>query len=107
MLKKTDKDHLHYRETRDFGEDRRDWIRTVIADGELESNYRLIAVAIAMRMNHRSEESYPGTKRIAEDTATSLRTVIRAINKLEGEGYLKVTHRKRGVNRYEMLLPWK
>lgn len=96
-----------HREIRDFGEDRRDWIRHVISDGTIPENYRLVAVAVALRMNHRTEESFPSTRTIALDVAVHVRTVIRAIKFLEGRSLLKVTHRKRGVNRYEMVPLWK
>lgn len=96
-----------HRQIRDFGEDRRDWIRHVISQGDIPENYRLIAVAIALRINHRTEESWPSTKTIALETATSVRTVIRGINFLNERGLLKITRRKRGGNRYEMILPWR
>lgn len=96
-----------YRETRDFAEDRRDWIRLVIGDDEIEPRHKLVAVAVALRMNHRTEESYPKTATIAADVNASIRTVIRALKILEGRGLLKITRRKRGVNRYEMRLPWR
>jgi len=92
---------------KEFAKNRREWIRHVMADGDILPTYRLIAIAIALRVNYRTEKSWPSTKRIAEDTATGLRTVIRAIKFLEDKKLLEVTHRKRGVNRYEMLYPWR
>lgn len=90
-----------------FAKNRRDWIRHVMGNGDILPTYRLIGIAVALRINHRTEKSWPSTKRIAEDTATGLRTVIRAVKFFEAQKLLRVTHRKRGVNRYEMLYPWK
>lgn len=108
-----------HRQVRDFAEDRRDWMREVMGDTDLEPTHRLIAVAIALRINHETEESWPSIAKIAEDTGTSPRTVIRAIKILAGEDevvgrdgtitkpskgkhYLIVQRRKRGGNRYSM-----
>lgn len=107
MTKKSSPAEFAYRETRSFGEDRRDWMRLVLGHTDLEPRYKLVGVAVALRMNHRTEESYPKTATIALDVNVSVRTVIRALKALEGLGLLKITRRKRGVNRYEMLLPWK
>jgi hypothetical protein len=107
MLKKSDAFEQAYRQVRDFAEDRRDWTRMVISDEGLHPNYRLVGVAVGLRTNHRTEQSFPSTKTIAVDVSVSVRTVIRAINALEARGHLKITRRKRGVNRYEMVLPWK
>ncbi len=107
MAKKVSAKEFAYRENRDFGEDRRDWIRLVIGNQEIEPRHKLVGVAVALRMNHRTEESYPKTATIALDVGVSVRTVIRALKILEGKGLLKITRRKRGVNRYEMILPWK
>lgn len=106
MDEKVSAAQVAYRESRDFGEDRRDWMRLVIGHTEIEPNHKLVGVAIALRMNHRTEHSYPKITTIALDANCSVRTVIRAIKALEAEGLLKVYHRKRGVNRYEMALPW-
>ena len=92
---------------RTFAEDRRDWIRTIISDGSIPANYRLVATAIGLRMNHATEDSFPSLKTIAMDSSTSLRTAIRATQFLEEKGYLKVARKRRGGNRYEMVLLWK
>ena len=107
MDKKVSPAEFAYRQSRDFGEDRRDWIRLVIGDEEIEPSHKVVGVAVALRMNHRTEESYPRTATIALDVGMSVRTVIRALKVLEGRGLLTITRRKRGVNRYEMNLPWK
>lgn len=106
-----------YRQIRDFAEDRRDWMRMVIGDRDLEPTHRLIGVAIALRINHETEKSWPSIKTIAADTATSPRTVIRAIKVLsgtdgtekkpgKGRRYLRVEHKKRGGNKYSMNIFW-
>lgn len=92
-------------------------MRRVMADKDLEATHRLIGVAIGLRTNHETEKSWPSIKRIALDTATSPRTVIRAIKILAGEdgteekpgkgkSYLRVQRRKRGGNQYSLHFPW-
>lgn len=111
------KQHWTYRQIRDFAEDRRDWMRHVMADRDLEPTHRLIAVAIGLRTNHETEKSWPAIKKIAADTGTSTRTVIRAIKILAGEdatekkpgkgkNYLSVKRKKRGGNEYSLNFPW-
>lgn len=113
----TTREHWAYRQIRDFAEDRREWVRLVMADKDLEPTHRLIGVAIGLRTNHETEKSWPSIKRIALDTGTSPRTVIRAIKILAGEdgstekpgkgkNYLSVKRRKRGGNHYSLNFPW-
>ncbi len=104
----------------DFAQDRREWMREVMKDRDLEPLHRLIGVAIALRINHATEDAWPGIPRIAEDVGASARTVLRAIDVLSGEDkpkvkdgvvvkpalgkkYLRVVRKKRGGNRYQMI----
>jgi hypothetical protein len=89
-------------------------------DRDLEPLHRLIGVAIALRINHATEDAWPGIPKIAEDVGASARTVLRAIDVLSGEDkpkvkdgvvvkpalgkkYLRVVRKKRGGNRYQMI----
>lgn len=120
MDKINSRDHWSERQIIDFAHDRREWLREVMKDKDLEPLHRLIGVAIGLRINHRSEDAWPGIPKIAEDVGASARTVIRAIEVLAGEDkpkmkdgvvvkpalgkkYLKVARKKRGGNRYEMI----
>lgn len=93
-------------EARSFAEDRRDWMRLVIGNGDIPQNYRLVGVAVALRMNHATEDSFPALKTIADDASVGLRTAIRAVQFLEEKGYLRIKRKRRAGNRYEMVLPW-
>jgi hypothetical protein len=114
------KGHWAERQMIDFAHDRRDWIREVMKDGELEPLHRLVGVAIGLRINHATEEAWPGIPKIASDVGVSTRTVLRAIEVLAGEDkpkmkdgvvvkpalgkkYLRVSRKKRAGNRYEMI----
>lgn len=94
----TDSDFLMPRA--DYAAYRDQWMKHVLGKDWLPENYRIIACRLALYVNFDEQYARPSTKTIAKDTATSLRTVVRAINKLEQEGLLKIERRKRGVNRY-------
>jgi hypothetical protein len=114
------REHWLEREVIQFAEDRREWIREVMADKDLEPLHRLVGVAIGLRINHRTENAWPGIPTIAKDVGASPRTVLRAIEVLAGEDkpkmkdgqivkpslgkkYLKVSRKKRAGNKYEMI----
>jgi hypothetical protein len=114
------KEHWAERQLIDFAQDRREWMREVMRDRDLEPLHRLIGVAIALRINHATEDAWPGIPKIAEDVGASARTVLRAIDVLSGEDkpkvkdgvvvkpalgkkYLRVVRKKRGGNRYQMI----
>lgn len=120
MDKINSRDHWSERQIIDFAHDRREWLREVMKDKDLEPLHKLIGVAIGLRINHATEDAWPGIPKIAEDVGASARTVIRAIEVLAGEDkpkvkdgvvvkpalgkrYLKVSRKKRGGNRYEMI----
>lgn len=114
------REHWLERQIVDFAHDRREWLREVMADKDIEPLHRLIGVAIGLRINHATEDAWPGIPKIAADVGASPRTVLRAIEVLAGEDrpkmkdgrmvkpalgkkYLKVIRKKRGGNRYEMI----
>lgn len=114
------KEHWAERQLIDFAQDRREWMREVMKDRDLEPLHRLVGLAIALRINHATENAWPGIPKIAADVSASTRTVLRAIDVLSGEDkpklkdgvvvkpslgkkYLRVIRRKRGGNRYEMI----
>lgn len=80
------------------------WMKHVLGKSWLPENYRIIGCRLALYVNFDEQYARPSTKTIARDTSTSVRTVVRAINKLEEEGLLKIERRKRGVNRYVLNL---
>jgi hypothetical protein len=44
---------------KEFAKNRREWIRHVMANGDILPTYRLIGVAVALRINHRTEKVGP------------------------------------------------
>jgi hypothetical protein len=101
MLQRTDPAELDTRMSRgDYVYLRDRWMELVLGKGWLPENYRIIGVRLALYANFDEQFARPAIERVAKDTATSTRTVIRAIDALEKAKLLRVERRKRGVNRY-------
>lgn len=72
---------------------------------------RLIGIWIARRINWRTDDTWYQVSTIALRIGQTPRNVIRAVQRLETEGLLKVYRDgrrgvKKAVNRYELLTPW-
>lgn len=101
----TDETPEYVREVRGgFVKFRDRWMKHLLGKEWLTQNERIIGVRIALYANFDDKFARPSIETIALDTATSKRTVIRAINKLEDEGLLHIERRKRGVNRYYLTI---
>jgi hypothetical protein len=87
----------------DYVQFRDRWMKHVLGKDWLPEKHRLIAVRIALYANFDEQYARPMLATIAIDTAISVRTVVRAIARLEKEGLLKIDRRKRGVNRYFLI----
>lgn len=101
MLQRTAPDELDTRMSRaDYVNFRDRWMEMVLGKSWLAENYRIIGVRLALYANFDEQFARPSIDRIAKDTGTSKRTVIRAIAALEDAGLLEIKRRKRGVNNY-------
>lgn len=88
----------------DYAAFRDRWMKHVIGKDWLPDKQRLIACRLALYVNFDEQYARPSVSTIALDTACSKRTVVRTINRLEGEGLLIIERRKRGVNRYYLAI---
>lgn len=79
---------------------------------DLHPTDRLIGIWIARRISADGpRQNWYQVSTIAEKVGVSARTVMRAVQKLEGEGLLLVRRDsrrgiKKAVNRYELVFPW-
>lgn len=79
---------------------------------DLHPTDRLIGIWIARRISADGpKQSWYQVSTIAERIGVGPRTVIRAVQKLEGEGLLLVRRDgrrgiKKAVNKYELVFPW-
>jgi len=80
------------------------WMKHVLGKDWLPDKHKLIAVRIALYVNFDEQYARPSVATIAIDAACGVRTVVRAIAKLEEEGLLTIERRKRGVNRYRLII---
>ncbi len=67
------------------------WMRAIRDDSRVSHNGRTVAWALASRFNSDEGFCYPGLRRIATDcgwSKESRKTVSRALDELEGFGYL-------------------
>ena len=104
MLKKTGAAEFDSGMSRgDYVQFRDRWMKHVLGKDWLPEKHRLIAVRIALYVNFEEQFARPSVATVAIDTASSVRTVVRAIAKLEAEGLLRIERRKRGVNRYFLI----
>lgn len=92
---------------------RRDmWEDYVSERHDLHPTDRLIAIWIARRISaDGARRTWYQVSTIAEKIGVSSRTVLRAVQKLEGEGLLIVRRDgrrgvKKAVNQYELVFPW-
>lgn len=79
------------------------WMKHILGKDWLPDKCRIIGCRIALYANFDQQYANPSVVRIAADTGTSVRTVLRAIERLDDEKLLKVDRRKRGVNRYHLI----
>jgi len=70
----------------------------------LDKTAKITAYALASRMN-RAGCCWPGKTRLAADTSMSIRTVDRAIRRLEAAGLIVVRRRPPAPNLYTARLP--
>lgn len=87
----------------DYAAFRDRWMKHVIGKDWLPERHRLIACRIALYVNFDEQFARPSVATIALDTACGVRTVVRAIKRLEDEKLLRIERRKRGVNRYFLI----
>lgn len=79
---------------------------------DLHPTDRLIGIWIARRISADGpRQTWYQVSTIAEKVGVSSRTVMRAVQKLEGEGLLLVRRDsrrgvKKAVNKYELVFPW-
>jgi hypothetical protein len=82
--------------------------RDAVADSDLDSTAKVVAgLAIATHMD-RNGYAYPGRQRIARRSSLSIRTVDKAIRRVEAAGFLEVTRVSGGnskTNGYQACLP--
>lgn len=81
------------------------WIRMLVGDLEMSHATTRVGVHLVMRMTAKNRTAWPATKTIAKETGVSVRTVIRAIDQLEAEGYLHCTRKRNVGNRYSFRFP--
>ena len=86
---------LHGARPGGWAKDRWAWIEAVVADGQLTPLARLVAVVLAQGFaNHETAECRPGLAALVQKVASSKRTVLRALEDLQAEGWLE----RRGGN---------
>lgn len=92
---------------------RRDmWEDLLTERDDIHPTTRLIGIWIARRIGADGpRQSWYQTSTIAERIGVSVRTVIRAVQTLEGEGLMLVRRDgrrgiKKAVNKYELVFPW-
>lgn len=88
----------------DYVQFRDRWMKHVLGKDWLPERHRLIAVRIALYANFDEQYARPSVATIAIDTACAVRTVVRAIANLEKEKLMRIERRKRGVNRYFLII---
>ena len=72
-----------------WAKDRWDWIKRVRRSGDLSTMSRLVAHSLAVGYaNAETGECRPGAKALADDCATTVRTIERALRELEEAGWL-------------------
>lgn len=104
MVKKTAAPEIDSSMSRgDYVQFRDRWMKHVLGKDWLPEKHRLIAVRIALYVNFDEQYARPSVATVALDTACSVRTVVRAIAKLQDEKLLRIDRRKRGVNRYFLI----
>lgn len=125
MLKKIDADeeaqdaekkpkHVSFLKNRDK------WIRDVVADTNLSHPTVRVAIHIAMRMDGRdtARGAWPSVVRISERTGVSARSVLNALNQLEGyvdreqpgrqsgKRYIVAQRKRNAGNKYWLNFHW-
>ena len=86
------------------------WMQAVLADRVMPERYKLVGLAIVLRINPPQFVSFPELKTVAIDASVSKSTAIRATKYLEVNGWLfihrygnKKNSTGRQSNRYSML----
>jgi DNA-binding MarR family transcriptional regulator len=98
-------------ETKIFYSNRLRWIQALMAHKKAPERYKLVGIAIILRVNPPSFQSFPEMETIAGDTNVSKSTVIRATKWLEDHKWIFVSRygskegkAGRKSNRYSMLV---
>lgn len=81
------------------------WIRLLVGDLEMSHATVRVGIHLVMRMTATNRVAWPATKTIAKETGVSVRTVLRAIDDLEAEGYLYAARKRNVGNRYSFRFP--
>lgn len=85
------------------------WVQALLADKDAPERYKLVGIAIGLRINPPQMNAFPEMGTVARDTNVSKSTVIRATKWLEEHKWLMVHRygskdgRGRQPNRYSML----
>lgn len=70
---------------------RRDaWMRSLVSNGFVSRNGKLVGFHIALRLSAKKPYCYPAMKSVGQSLGISPRHVARALKELEEEGWLKV-----------------
>ena len=75
-----------------------EWLNAVMRDGNLPRNAAVVAGVLATYCRSESSIARPGNDRIAKESGTVTRTVIRMLARLEAGGYVRQTPRRRGAD---------
>jgi hypothetical protein len=62
--------------------------RSALAESDLPSTTKHVAVALSLYMNERGGSAHPGATRLAKDTSLHKTTVLRSLGQLEEDGWL-------------------
>lgn len=81
------------------------WIRLLVGDPDMSHATVRVGLHVVMRMTAKNRSAWPATKTIAKETGVSVRTVLRAIDQLEAEGYLHADRKRNVGNRYSFRFP--
>src|SRR5690349_2473747 len=93
-------------ETRIFYANRIRWMQALLADKQAVERYKLVGMAIVLRINPPHLVAFPQMSTVAKDANVSKSTVIRATRWLEENGWIMVHRygskdgRGRKPNRY-------
>lgn len=87
------------------------WTTHVAERVDIHPTTRLVGIWIGQRVNRHTDNTWHQASTIAAKLGVSVRTVLRAVKTLEGEGLIVVRRDgrrgiKKAVNRYEMVYPW-
>lgn len=79
--------------------DKATWISALSRDQSLSCSERIVGIVLCDYFNIHTGEAWPSIARLVDEAGVSKRTVIRALKKLEGSGYMRANRsRGRGKN---------